>query len=106
MWDGLSSGGVGMTGPVFRHFGPAGDAMAGLGDFTEPQKAFIANASIIGGSVIGGLFGYGLFGHLRDKGWGPWEAGGMVGLLGGLSALAMIHGVGLLTGKRFIGRVQ
>ena len=104
MWDALSSGGVGITGTMFRAFGPDGDPLSEV-QMEDSTKTWLANASIIGGSAVGGLLGYGLFGHLRDKGWGPWKAGLATGIFGGLGALAMMHAVGALTGKKFIGRL-
>ena len=107
MNDGFDAGGVGVTGEVYRHLGPpeTQSMIAGLPLQSDTSKKVFANAAILGGSIIGGLLGYGLFGHLRDKGWGPWKAGATVGLLGGVGALIMMHGVGAITGKQFLGRL-
>lgn len=104
VWDALSSGGIGITGPVFRELGGGADPLSEA-EMKDSTKTLLANAAIVGGSAVGGLLGYGLFGALRDRGWGPWKAGLATGVLGGVGALLMLHAVGALTGKRFIGRL-
>lgn len=102
MFDGVASGGVGVTSPVFQHVGAPGDVTEGL-PVSEKSKAPLAYALLLGGSTIGGLLGYGLYGHLRDRGWGPWKSGAAVGFFGGLGALIMLTGVGMVTGRQFVG---
>lgn len=106
MWDAFSSGGVGMTGPVFHYYGPGDGVIGGLEGYSDSEKRALASFAIIGGSVFGGLLGYGLFGYLRDKGYGPWTSGALVGLLGGIGALGMMKGMEMVTGKTFIGRLR
>lgn len=102
MFDATTTGGIGLSAPVFRHYGPPGDALSGMPKSAGSKKA-IATAALVGGSVVGGLLGYGLYGHLRDKGWNTWKAGAMVGLTGGLGGLLCLEAVGRLTGREYIG---
>lgn len=102
MFDTATTGGIGLSAPVFRHYGPPGDSLSGLA-MSDSSKKALATAALLGGSLVGGLAGYGLYGHLRDEGWNTWSAGATVGLVGGLGGLLCLKAVGWLTGKEFVG---
>jgi hypothetical protein len=95
MFDAVDTGGVGVTTALFRHFGMAGAS--------NTQQAAVASVALLLGSTIGGLLGYGLYGWLRDRRWGSWRAGALVGVVGGMGGLTILHLVGRLTGRRFVG---
>jgi hypothetical protein len=50
-----------------------------------------AAATVVLGSVAGGMLNYGTYGYLRDKGWGTWKSGAMVGAISGcIAGLAIL----------------
>ena len=102
MFDTVTTGGIGLSAPVFRHYGPPGDSLSGI-QMSDSSKSTLATIALLGGSLVGGLAGYGLYGHLRDEGWNTWAAGATVGFVGGLGGLLCLKAIGWLTGKDFVG---
>ena len=102
MFDAVSTGGMGYTTPIFRHFGAPGEIVDSL-PVAEGSKTPLAYGLLLVGSLLGGLFGYGFYGALRDRGWGPWKSGAAVGLTSGVSALAMLKVASVITGRQFVG---
>ena len=98
VWDGVTTGGAGMTAPVF--YGIGSGSLQANGSATK--RTVIAGGLLVGGSVVGGLLGYGLYGHLRDQGWGPWKSGAMTGLLGGVATAGVLTVMSLITGRPLV----
>ena len=98
IWDGVTTGGAGMTAPVF--YGLSSGAVAS--NEIDVKGTALAGLLLVGGSTVGGLLGYGIFGSLRDKGWGPWKAGAATGLLGGLTTACVLVGMSIVTGRPLI----
>jgi len=103
VWDAVTSGGAGLTAPVFFSLaGTNGEATPAV----DSKGLLLAGALLVGGSVLGGLLGYGVYGALRDKGWGPWKAGAMTGLIGGVTAAGALIAASLVTGQPLIPQVK
>ena len=101
VWDGVTTGGAGMTAPVF--FGiNSQEAYIDKQDPTAFRRTALAGLALVGGSAVGGLLGYGIFGALRDRGWGPWKAGAATGFLGGLATAGVLMSLSLITGRPLV----
>lgn len=100
VWDAVTTGGAGLTAPVF--FGLAADGVEENVTPSDSKGLLLAGALLIGGSVLGGLLGYGIYGALRDKGWSSWKAGATVGLIGGVTTASVLVAASLITGRPLI----
>lgn len=98
VWDAVTTGGAGLTAPVFYSLDGADTEV----DSSDSKGLLLAGALLVGGSALGGLLGYGIYGSLRDRGWGPWKAGAMTGLLGGATTAAVLVATSLITGRPLI----
>lgn len=102
VWDGITTGGAGMTAPVFYLINNPAEQHIDSADPTAFKRTALSGLALVGGSAVGGLLGYGIFGALRDKGWGPWKAGALTGLLGGLATAGVLAALSLITGRPLV----
>lgn len=102
VWDAVTTGGAGLTAPVFYAIGNTEEQVIDKADPTAPKRTVLSGLALVGGSAAGGLMGYGLYGALRDHGMNSWKAGALTGLLGGITTAGVLVALSLITGRPLV----
>jgi len=86
VWDAITSGGAGLTAPVFYAAGSTDEAVT-----TKDSRGLLRTGCwLVAGSIVGDVLGYSIYGALRKRKWSPWKAGAAAGGLGAVVAVAVL----------------